>query len=120
LESFDGLIRRIVTCFNASGIDYMFTGALAASFYGVPRATMGIDVVIRIRGVRSRGKLISALRQAELQVETRKIEAVPKERAQKDEEDVRAILKFTRVNVQTVKKQARKNSTLSVFKSITA
>jgi hypothetical protein len=44
---------------------------------------------------------------------------VPPERALKDLEDVRAILKFTKVNVDAVRKQARRNSTLSIFKSIT-
>jgi hypothetical protein len=43
---------------------------------------------------------------------------VPRERALKDEEDVRAILKFTRVNVGTVKRQAGKDSTLSIFESL--
>jgi hypothetical protein len=44
--------------------------------------------------------------------------AVPRERALKDEEDVKAILRFTKVNVETVKKQARKSNTLPIFKSI--
>jgi len=43
---------------------------------------------------------------------------VPRERALKDEEDVRAILKFTRVDVETVKKQAKKDNTLSIFETI--
>jgi len=44
---------------------------------------------------------------------------VPRERALKDEEDVKAILKFTRVNVRTVKERARKENTLSIFEDIT-
>jgi hypothetical protein len=43
---------------------------------------------------------------------------VPRERALKDEEDVKAILRFTKVNVETVEKQARKSNTLPIFKSI--
>jgi hypothetical protein len=155
----------------------MFTGALAASYYGVPRTTMDIDVVIEI-SEGSRGRLLSALRQAELQADAKKIEqalksdyrkatfrdrkspysvdvifsskklekkpgtiaglptfyqtpedlilaklrmikaTVPRERALKDEGDVKPILRFTKVNVETVEKQARKSNTLPIFKSI--
>jgi hypothetical protein len=43
---------------------------------------------------------------------------VPRERALKDEEDVRAILNFAKVNVEAVEKQAKKEGTLAVWKSI--
>jgi hypothetical protein len=43
---------------------------------------------------------------------------VPRERALKDEEDVRAILNFAEVDVETVEKRARKEGTLAVWKSI--
>ena len=42
---------------------------------------------------------------------------VPRERALKDE-DVRAILKFTSVDIQPVKTRARNENTLSVFEAI--
>ncbi len=45
---FEGLIRRIVKNFNTAGIDYMFTGALAASYYGTPRTTMDVDIVVKV------------------------------------------------------------------------
>ncbi len=49
----------------------------------------------------------------------RMIEATtPKERAFKDEEDVKAILKFTKVNMNAIKRQARKNNTLSTLKAL--
>jgi len=48
LETFFDLIRRVVEGFGAVGLDYMFTGALAASFYGVPRTTTDIDVVVEV------------------------------------------------------------------------
>ena len=44
---------------------------------------------------------------------------VPRERALKDVEDVRAVLRFTRVNVEVVKRQAEKDSTLSIFETVT-
>ena len=45
---------------------------------------------------------------------------VPRERAQKDVEDVKAILKFTRVDLETVKRKAEKEGTLQILKDITA
>lgn len=156
----------------------MLTGAIAASFYGVPRTTMDIDVVTEISEGESRSRLLSALRRAELEVCGNRIEktlmsgyrivtfrdqkspysvdvifsrkklekkpgtivglstfyqtpedlilaklrmikaTVPKERALKDKEDVKAILRFTKVNVETVKKKARRNKTLVIFNSI--
>jgi len=179
LDAFYDLIRRVVTGFNAAGLDYMFTGALAASSYGVPRTTLDIDILVRISGKTHRDNLISALRQAGLLVYEKKIgealksdhrivtfrdhespydvdiifsreklekragtvvglptfyqtpedsilaklrmikATVPRERALKDEEDVRGILRFSRVNVEAVKKQARKSNTLRIFESIT-
>jgi hypothetical protein len=45
---------------------------------------------------------------------------VPRERAVKDEEDAKAILSFTRVDVEAVKKQAKRNNAFKIFKTITA
>jgi len=178
LESFYGLIRRVVAGFDAAGLDYMFTGALAASFYGVARTTVDIDVVVKALSEGDRARLASALKRAGLRVDERKIDAalesdygiatfrdrrspysvdvifsrgrlkkmagtvaglptffqapedlvlaklrmikatVPRERAFKDEEDVRAVLKFSRVNVQVVRKQAKRDSTLGVLESL--
>jgi len=33
---------------NNAGIDYMFTGALAVSYYGLPRTTMDVDIVAKV------------------------------------------------------------------------
>jgi len=178
LEAFYELIRRVVTGFNSADLNYMFTGALAASFYGVPRTTVDIDVVVEVSRKGHLSKLVSALRQAGLRVDEKKIDAalkssyriatfrdskspysvdvifslgkldkkagtiaglptfyqtpedlilaklrmikatVPRERALKDEEDIRAILKFTKVDVEAVKNRARRNGTLQTFESI--
>lgn len=48
MSRFEGLVRRIVENFNTAGIDYMFTGALAVSYYGSPRTTMDIDIVVKV------------------------------------------------------------------------
>jgi len=158
----------------------VFTGALAASFYGVPRTTMDVDVLVKVATEGDRAKLVSALKQAGMRVDEKKIEAalklsyrivtfkddkspysvdvifsrerelkkrvgtvaglptfyqtpedlilaklrmikatVPRDRAQKDEEDVRAIMRFTKIDVKAVEKQARKNNTLPILESLT-
>jgi hypothetical protein len=178
--SYRDLVRRIVDHFNAGDLDYMFTGAVAASFYGIPRTTMDVDIVVEISNEGQQAKLVSVLRQIGLWVDEKKIDValksgyrlvslrdnkspysvdvifsrnkrlekragtieglptffqapedlilaklrmikatVPRERALKDEEDVRAILKFTKVDVEAVKTQARRNNTLSILESVT-
>jgi hypothetical protein len=42
---------------------------------------------------------------------------VPRERAMKNEDDVRAILKFTKVDVDVVKMGAKRENTLSIFEA---
>lgn len=156
----------------------MFTGALAASFYGVPRTTSDADVVVDISEEGSQTKLVLALRKAGLKTEENRINAalrsgfriatfrdtktpftvdvilsdgkiekkagtvlglptffqtpeelilaklrmikatVPRERASKDEEDVKAILMFSKVDMNVVKRRARKNNTLSILETI--
>jgi hypothetical protein len=43
---------------------------------------------------------------------------VPRERAVKDEEDVKAILAFTKVDFEAVKKQAKKDKTVAVLEGL--
>lgn len=45
---------------------------------------------------------------------------LPPERAIKDTEDVKAILAFTIVDVEAVKRQAQKDKTLQIFKALTS
>jgi len=45
LEGYYDLIRRLVKGFEVAGVDYVFTGALAVSFYGVPRTTVDVESV---------------------------------------------------------------------------
>jgi hypothetical protein len=159
-------------------LDYAFTGALAVSFYGAPRTTTDVDVVVAVSGLDVKGKVASALRRAGLDVDERKLDSaltsgyriasfrdkatpytldiifldgalrkragtvdgvstffqppedlilaklrmikatVPRERAVKDEEDVKAILEFTKVDVEAVKKQAKLDGTLVILESL--
>jgi hypothetical protein len=45
---------------------------------------------------------------------------VPPERAQKDVDDVKAMLKITRVNLEAVRRQAEKEGTLKILENIMA
>lgn len=178
METLEGLIRRLVTSLNASELDYALTGALAASYYGVPRTTMDADVMVKISSSSSCADLVSALRKAELQVEENRIvEAlksgfkiatfadskspfavdiilsskkidkrtglildlptfyqapeelvlaklrmikapVPKERTGKDQDDIKAILRFTKINLGALKKRAQENNTAQILENI--
>ena len=42
------LLKKVVQSLNANKIDYMITGSVASSFYGGPRSTHDIDVVVSI------------------------------------------------------------------------
>ena len=172
------MVKRIVRNFNTAGLDYIFTGALAASYYGTPRTTMDIDIVVKVTHDELRTKLVPALRKAELRINEEKIDAalksefriatfedskspftvdiifstenlrkkvgsilglptfyqtpedlirmklrmikatVLKERALKDIDDIRAILRFTEVDMKNLKRQALKDSTLAILKDI--
>jgi hypothetical protein len=179
LETFLDLAKRIVKSLNTAELDYAFTGALAASFYGVPRTTTDIDFMVKFSTDDLKSRLVPALRNAGLVVDEREINralesgyriarlrdnktpysvdiifsnkklekragtianlptffqasedlilaklrmikaTMPRERARKDEEDIRAILRFTKVNMEAVTKQARKTGTLSILRTIT-
>jgi hypothetical protein len=178
VESFYGFVRRLIAGFGDSGLDYAFTGALATSFYGVPRTTTDIDVVVALSGERDvAGKVGGALREAGLEVDLRKIDMAlesgyriasfedkaspytldvifvdtvrknagivaglstffqapddlvlaklrmvkatkPRSRAVKDEEDVKAILEFTELDLDAVKAQAKHDGTLAILEEL--
>jgi len=74
LESFADFVERVVRALNHSRLEYMFTGALAASYYGRPRTTLDIDVVISAR----RSNLVTLtkwLSKASLKISQRKLES---------------------------------------------
>jgi hypothetical protein len=178
VDGFYGFVRRLIGGFGDAGLDYAFTGALATSFYGVPRTTTDVDVIVAISGVADvAGKVAGALRHAGLEVDERRIGMAlesgyriasfkdkaspytldviladalrkntgtvaglttffqapddlvlaklrmikatkPRERAVKDEEDVKAILEFTKVDLDAVKKQAKHDGTLVVLEGL--
>jgi len=178
VEAYYDLVRRLARGFEKAHVEYAFTGALAASFYGASRTTVDVDVVVEVATGKGRAGLISALKSAGLVVDEREVErafesgygiarlrdsktaytvdvilsasklakragsvggvrvffqapedlvlaklrmikaTVPRERAVKDEEDVKAILKFAKVDVDDIRKRAKKKSTLPLFESL--
>ena len=179
LASFYGFVRRLIAGFSLADLDYAFTGALAASFYGVPRTTTDIDLIVAVSGEENlTDRVASVLRHAGLETEQRCINIAlesgyriasfrdkgspytldvifadslkknagtvaglttffqapddlvlaklrmikatkPRKRAAKDEEDVKAILEFTDINMETLKKRAQTEGTLSILNELT-
>ena len=75
LDVFYGFVRRLVEGFEGSGLDYAFTGALAVSFYGVPRTTSDVDVMVAVAGEADvKAKVAGALERAGLEVDLHKID----------------------------------------------
>ena len=178
LGKFEDFVRRIVDSFNESRIDYAFTGALAASYFGTPRTTIDVDVMVKVSKKELETNLVAALRKAGTQVNVRRIRellksgyriltfkdkrssftldiilsdeklrkqsgtilglptfyqvpedlilaklrmikaTVPRERAQKDRDDVKAILRESRVNVDAIKRRAREENTLNILEEL--
>ena len=156
----------------------MITGALAASYYGVPRTTMDIDIVVQILRENMQTKLVAPLKKAGFKVNDKKIwkalessykiltlkdkitpftldiifsdkklekrtgtilglptfyqkpedlilaklrmikATIPKERTLKDEEDIKAISKYTKVDMKTLTKKAQKEKTITILENI--
>ena len=179
LEGYDGLVRRLIRCLSGSGLDYAFTGALAVSFYGSPRTTSDVDVMVALEsGGGEKLRVIEALQCAGLEVDERKVDAalasgyniatfedgaspysvdiifspdkldkrsgrvagldtflqlpeglvlaklrmiratIPRERAVKDEDDIRAILAFTDVDLEAVRRKAEREGTLDILEHL--
>jgi hypothetical protein len=74
METLTGFIKKIVCALEVEKIDYAFTGALAASYYGVPRTTADIDIIISMSRKDAKAKLAPALRSTGLEVEEKTID----------------------------------------------
>ena len=48
VEAFSEFVERVVRALNRSGLEYMLTGALASSYYGRPRTTLDMDVIVAV------------------------------------------------------------------------
>jgi len=156
----------------------MITGALAASYYGVPRTTMDIDIVVQVFPENLQTKLVAPLKKAGFPINDKKIwkalessykiltlkdkitpftldiifsdkklekrtgtilglptfyqnpenlilaklrmikVTVSRERALKDEEDIKAVSKYTKVDMKTLTKKAQKEKTITILENI--
>ena len=65
--SLAGFLRLVTRALDESGIPYMVTGSLASAYYGTPRATQDIDVVISPEA-QSVSRLVDAFERAGLYV----------------------------------------------------
>jgi hypothetical protein len=75
LEAYYALVAKVIVAFESAGLDYAFTGALATSFYGIPRTTSDVDVMVAISNEQAiKSKVTSALRLADLTVDERSID----------------------------------------------
>ncbi len=178
LEEYSQCVKKLIKRFSEAGLDYAFTGALAVSFYGSPRTTSDVDVMVAVEEKEeTRSKIATVLWKAGFEVEERRINdaltsgfniatfkdkktaytvdiifsgakldkqpatvagvktflqspegliasklrmikaTVPRERAAKDEEDVRAILAFTKVDLAKVKKRSKAEKTLDILET---
>jgi hypothetical protein len=174
LDSLSSFVKKLADSLTKEGLDYAFTGAIAASFYGIPRTTADIDILVNLSEKNAKVKLASALRSAGLEIEEKRIDdaltsgysiatfhsktsphkvdiiisgriqkrngniagvdtflqtpedllaaklrmikaTAQEERALKDEEDVKAILRFTKVDKNAVRKQAQNDKTLEIW-----
>ena len=155
----------------------MFTGALAASYYGVPRTTVDVDILVKFTPEDTKS-LVTQLKKVGLSINKRKIESafksgfkiitledkktpftvdiilsdkklekkkgeilgmftyyqtaealilaklrmikatIKKEKALKDKDDVKAILRHIKVNLKTLKKKAKEEKTISVLEEL--
>jgi hypothetical protein len=75
MDTFHVFIKKLVDAFEMAELDYAFTGAIAVSFYGAPRTTSDVDVMIVAKESELKNKLGAALKTAGLEVDKRKIEA---------------------------------------------
>jgi hypothetical protein len=176
LEAYLAFVKKIVEAFGGTDLDYAFTGALAISYYGVPRTTSDIDVIIEVANRDSvKTNLSIALNHAGLAVDEQKIDSafnsgfkiatfkdnsspfsidvifsdekldkqagefagiktffqspegliaaklrmikvtLDPHRVTKDREDIKAVMSFTKVDLAKLKKQSKRDNTLSIF-----
>jgi hypothetical protein len=65
LVKFDSFVKRVIRELNRGGLEYALTGALAVSYYGRPRTTSDVDVIIRVTPT-DFPALVKVLRRAKL------------------------------------------------------
>jgi hypothetical protein len=67
-------VRRVILALNKSKLRYALTGALASSYYGRPRTTLDVDVLIVARR-EELARLVESLTGANLKTEMKKLKS---------------------------------------------
>jgi hypothetical protein len=57
----EALAALVIDACEAEGVEHMLTGAFATSFYGIPRSTKDVDVVVGLAGGSAIERIISRL-----------------------------------------------------------
>lgn len=168
---------RVVKRLNSDRFEYMLTGAIASSYYGQPRTTMDVDVVLRLRG-KGISRLLASLAKAGLEVDREKARiglkagfriltfkdthtphsvdiilsghklrrrlgsiigiptyyqtpeeliltklrmikaTIDPERVMKDRQDVKSIIRFTKTQIERIREEAKRESTLDILEDL--
>lgn len=179
MENFSEFVKRIVRVLNRSRLRYMFTGAMASSYYGRPRTTLDIDIVLTVEE-KDLARLAKVLTRADLRVQLKRLRRTwasdyriakfedkksphtldiifsdqplerragrilglrtyyqtpeslilsklrmlkvtfQAERAATDREDIKAILKATRVDLNLLRRRAASEHTSRIFDELTS
>jgi hypothetical protein len=72
LVKFDSFVRRVIRELNRGGLEYALTGALAVSYYGRPRTTSDVDVILRTAPPEF-AKVVRVLRKARLTADEKEL-----------------------------------------------
>lgn len=70
--SYEGVTKRIIRVLKATKIQYMIVGGLAANYYGCPRATYDLDLVVKL-GVAEAKKLVDLAKKARFRVHEQEV-----------------------------------------------
>jgi hypothetical protein len=179
MENSSEFVKRIVLALNRSRLRYMFTGAMASTYYGPPRTTLDIDILLTVEE-KDLARLARALTRADLRVQTKKLHrawasdytfatfedkksphtldiiftdqplerragrilglptyyqtpeslilsklrrlkaTIQSERAAIDREDIKAILKATRIKLSSLRKRAASEHTSRILDELTS
>ena len=111
---------------NEKRIDTVFESSFRAVTFSGSKSPFTVDIIFSRRKLEKRAGTILGLPtfyqtpEELILAKLRMIKAtIPRERALKDEEDVKAILRFTKVNMNTIERRAQKNNTILILKNIT-